>query len=70
MKWLIDEGVPRRLADWIREHGEDALVVAESPYRSAPDCDLWLLAGREGRIVITRDRGFLCPSLAQHRREW
>lgn len=64
MKWLLDEGIPRRLAAWLRERGEDVLVVAESEYRSQPDHVLWTLAGREGMIVVTRDRGFVFPSLA------
>ena len=42
------------------------LDVADSPHRSEPDRDLWQLAGREGRMVLTRDLGFLWPSLRPH----
>jgi predicted nuclease of predicted toxin-antitoxin system len=56
-------GIPRRLATWLREQGGDVLVVAESEYRGRPDSLLWQVAGRERRLVVTRDRGFLCPAL-------
>lgn len=63
MKWLLDEGLPKALADWLRESGEDVLLVAESEYRGQPDRSLWLLAGREERVILTRDRGFAFPAL-------
>jgi len=63
MKWLLDEGVPKRLALWLAERGDEVLVVGASQYRSQPDSVLWQVAGREGRFVVTRDRGFACPSV-------
>ena len=59
MRWLVDENLPKDLADWLRDRGDDVLDVADSPYRGWPDPELWQLAGHEGRIVITRDLGFL-----------
>ena len=58
MKWLLDEGIPRDIATWLLQRGDDVLEIAESEYRSQPDEVLWQLAGREERIVVTRDRGF------------
>ena len=63
MRWLLDEGIPKRLAEWLRDRGDDVLVVAESEHRGEPDSALWRTAGLEQRVVITRDRGFLCPNV-------
>ena len=64
MRWLLDEGVPNRLATWLLDRGDDVLAVGASEYRSQPDSVLWELAGRERRLVVTRDRGFICPSVS------
>jgi predicted nuclease of predicted toxin-antitoxin system len=63
MRWLLDEGIPRRIAEWLRERGDDVLVVAESEFRGQSDKALWSLAGGEARLVMTRDRGFLQSSV-------
>lgn len=63
MRWLVDEGVPKHLVDWLLGRGEDVLDVAESEHRGRPDEALWQLAGEQQRIVVTRDLGFLWPSL-------
>jgi predicted nuclease of predicted toxin-antitoxin system len=63
VKWLLDEGIPKPLAVWLRDRGHDVVAVGASEHRSQPDSVLWQVAGREGRVVITRDRGFLCPGL-------
>lgn len=59
MRWLVDEGMPKRLVDWLRDRGDDVLDVADSPHRSQSDRFLRQLAGREQRVAITRDLGFL-----------
>ena len=64
MRWLIDENVPKHVVDWLIERGDDVLDVAASPHRSQPDQFLWQLAGRESRVVVTHDLGFMWPSLS------
>ena len=64
MRWLVDEGMPKYLVDWLVERGDDVLDVAASPYRGEADDVLWELAGREVRVVLTRDLGFLWPGLS------
>jgi len=59
MRWLLDENLPKDLIAWLRARGDEVLDVAESPYRGWSDRDLWALAGEQGRLVITRDLGFL-----------
>ncbi len=66
MRWLVDENLPRAIADWLSQSGDDVLDVAASSHRGAADRELWVLAGAERRIIITRDLGFLWPDLAPH----
>ena len=61
MRWLIDEGVPKAVVDWLTGRGEDVLDVAACELRGSPDVTLWRIAGRQGRIVVTRDLGFVLP---------
>ncbi len=61
MRWLVDENVPRLVVDWLREQGADVLDVASSPHVGQSDEFLWRLAGREGRLILTRDLGFAWP---------
>lgn len=63
MRFAIDEGLPRSLGVALGRDGHDVVVVADSPFRGATDAALWLLAGREDRVVLTRDRGFVHPGL-------
>jgi len=58
MRWLIDEGMPKLLVDWLVARGDDVLDVAASPFKGSTDDALWKLAVDERRVVITRDVGF------------
>lgn len=64
MHWLVDENIPKGVVAWLRERGDDVLDVADSACAGTADQDLWVLAGRSGRLVITRDLGFLWPPVA------
>jgi len=64
VRWLIDEGIPKSVVNWLCERGDNVFDVAQSDYRGEPDEALWRLAGRERRVVVTRDLGFLWPSLS------
>lgn len=59
MRWLIDEGVPRSLAGWLADRGDDVLFVGASHLQGSDDDVLWEVAVRERRMVITRDLGFV-----------
>ena len=63
MRWLVDEGLPKVLVDWLVSRGEDVLDVAATPLQGSDDCDLWRIAGEEGRLVVTRDLGFMLPEV-------
>lgn len=63
MRFLIDEGLPRSLGVALAQDGHDVTAVADSSFRGATDAALWLLAGAQQRVILTRDRGFVHPGL-------
>lgn len=63
MHWLVDEGLPKALIEWLTQRGDDVLDVADSPLRGVDDTVLWKRAGQEGRLLMTRDLGFMLPEL-------
>jgi predicted nuclease of predicted toxin-antitoxin system len=54
MRFLVDENLPRDVADLLREAGHDVTSVRES-LRGARDEEVWNAAAREKRVIITRD---------------
>jgi predicted nuclease of predicted toxin-antitoxin system len=61
LRFLVDENLPGAVAELLRADGHDVLAVAPSAFRSADDTELWALAARERRVVVTRDLGFPHP---------
>jgi len=60
MKCLVDAQLPRRFCGWLRERGHDALHTLDLELgNQTPDCDIILMADREGRIVVTKDDDFV-----------
>ena len=59
MRWLIDEGMPKRLVQWLRDQGHDVLDVADSDLRGSSDGVLWRVAAEQQRLIVTRDIGFV-----------
>ena len=66
MRWLLDEGTPKALVEWLARAGDDVLDVAVSDLRGSSDERLWRIAGRQGRIVMTRDLGFMLPQVTPY----
>jgi predicted nuclease of predicted toxin-antitoxin system len=58
MRFLIDENMPRRLAEAIRRSGHVAEDVRDLGLASRPDPEVLAAAAARDAIVITRDRGF------------
>ena len=58
MKILVDENIPRMTVDHLREVGHDVKDVRDTSCQGLLDPDLWSLAMREGRMLITTDKGF------------
>ncbi len=58
MKVKIDEGLPVSLAGRLAALGVDADTVFDEKLVGCTDPEVLAAAGREGRIVVTLDRGF------------
>ena len=57
MKFKIDENLPDDLAEDLRLAGHDADTVVEENLAGAPDSAVVAAAFREGRILMTLDKG-------------
>ncbi|MCL5772959.1 MAG: DUF5615 family PIN-like protein [Firmicutes bacterium] len=58
MKFLLNGGVPRSIQDFLLAEGFDALRISQVGLSSAIDSKVFAFAQNEGRIIITRDKGF------------
>ncbi len=60
MKFLIDAQLPRRLADWLKQHGYDALHTLDLPLGNrTTDSDVIARAICDDRMVVTKDSDFV-----------
>lgn len=64
MKILVDENIPRMTVSALREPGHDVRDVRGTRTEGMGDSDLWNVAVREQRLLITTDKGF-----TEHRHE-
>jgi predicted nuclease of predicted toxin-antitoxin system len=55
---LADENVPLQTVQALRELGHDVRDVRGTPDEGISDDRLWQIAMREGRLLISTDRGF------------
>lgn len=58
MKFIVDNQLPAALARWLEAKGADAIHVLELALDTAKDHDIWTLAMREQRIVVSKDEDF------------
>ena len=58
MKILVDENIPRMTVNRLRELGHDVRDIRGSSDQGMADAALWDIAVREGRLLITTDKGF------------
>jgi predicted nuclease of predicted toxin-antitoxin system len=64
MKIFVDENIPLMTVQALREMGHDVLDIRGTPNEGMTNEALWEMIQREGRILITTDKGF-----TQHRDE-
>ena len=57
MKFKLDENLPTEVAIELQAAGHDATTVAEQKMTGAGDPDLLAHVQREGRILLTLDKG-------------
>jgi len=58
MKVKLDENVPNRLAVELANLGHEVDTVASEGLKGRPDRDVWWIARREQRFLITQDLDF------------
>ena len=58
MQIKVDEDLPRAIAGLLREAGHDARTVQDESLGGASDARLRRIARREGRLLLTADKGF------------
>jgi predicted nuclease of predicted toxin-antitoxin system len=58
MKILVDENIPRMTVNRLRELGHDVRDIRGGTGQGIADAALWDIAVREGRLLITTDKGF------------
>ena len=60
MRFLIDAQLPRRLANWLRTEGHDAVHTLDLPDGNRTrDSELNAISVRERRTIITKDEDFV-----------
>jgi predicted nuclease of predicted toxin-antitoxin system len=58
MRFLADMGVSKRVVDWLRSEGHDALHLREQGLQHLPNGQIFAKAHQEQRVVLTFDLDF------------
>jgi predicted nuclease of predicted toxin-antitoxin system len=58
VRFLVDENLPARFAQHLRDAGHEASHIVDHDLRGAPDDAVMALARREKAVVITYDADF------------
>jgi predicted nuclease of predicted toxin-antitoxin system len=61
MLFLVDENLPVDVAELLRHEDHDVTYLPHTGHRGASDKEVWRLAAREERIIVTRDLDFPIP---------
>lgn len=64
MRILVDENIPKMTVEYLQEMGHDVKDIRGTKLEGVADEHVWDLAQKEGRLLITTDKGFL-----QHRHD-
>jgi predicted nuclease of predicted toxin-antitoxin system len=66
MKILVDEHIPLMTIQALQSMGHDVLDIRGTPDQGMDDDVLWTMAQREGRMLITTDKGFTQYRMGRH----
>lgn len=58
MRILVDENIPLMTVSELKRLGHDVQDIRGSTQEGLPDIELWELAKKEKRLLITTDKGF------------
>ena len=58
MRFLADMGVDRRIVQWLRQNGDDAIHLRDEGLQRSPDHKVFDKAHLERRVILTFDLDF------------
>ena len=58
MTILVDENIPNITVSTLQGAGHEVTDIRGTPRQGIADEELWSLAQREGRLLVTTDKGF------------
>jgi predicted nuclease of predicted toxin-antitoxin system len=58
LKIFVDENIPLMTVRALRESGHDVLDIRGTAEEGSADDGVWSLVQRDGRLIITTDKGF------------
>ena len=67
MRVCVDENIPLATVAELRALGHDVLDIRGTTDQGAPDDLLWELAQKDGRLLITTDKGFVRHRSESHK---
>ena len=60
MRFLVDAQLPKRITQWLREQGHDAIHTLDLPEGNrTSDAVVTEVAARDERVVVTKDADFV-----------
>ena len=59
MKWLIDNQLSAKLAAYLSARGHDCSHILDRGMDEADDVEVWRVADREQRVLISKDEDFI-----------
>jgi predicted nuclease of predicted toxin-antitoxin system len=66
MKILVDENVPLMTVHTLRQMGHDVIDIRGTIEEGSTDEALWQMVQKQGRLLITTDKGFTQHRLESH----
>ncbi len=66
MKILVDENVPLMTVHTLRQMGHDVIDIRGTTEEGSTDEALWQMVQKQGRLLITTDKGFTQHRLESH----
>ena len=66
MKVLVDENIPAMTVLELRGRGYDVLDFRGTQREGAPDSEVWSIAQKESRLLITTDKAFAQLRQSEH----
>lgn len=58
LKVMVDEDLPRKAVQLLKDYGYDATSVFEQGIRGIKDPQLWVAIQKDERYLVTADKGF------------